>query len=77
MAHLYAAEGLVLLDKISEAIDYLNPDNIKDISFDMPTDGDKSDELNIKTNPPPSKFKTLMNIFIKRHPVQGVGQVRS
>lgn len=55
LAHMYTAECLVLLDKISEAIDHLNPDNIKDISFDFP-DSEKTEENQIKTNPPPSKY---------------------
>ncbi|KAJ8932066.1 hypothetical protein NQ314_014966, partial [Rhamnusium bicolor] len=53
LAHLYAAESLVLLDKISEAVEYLNPENVKDISFEIPPDEEKSDESSIKTNPPP------------------------
>lgn len=45
----------MLLDKISEAIDHLNPENIKDISFDLP-ESDKKEENVIKTNPAPSKY---------------------
>lgn len=54
LGHLYAAECLILLDKIPEAVDHLNPENIKDISFDLP-DVEKKEENQIKTNPPPSK----------------------
>lgn len=57
LGHLYAAESLVLLDKISEALDHLNPENVKDISFDLPPDeigSNNSEEHLIKAKPPPS-----------------------
>lgn len=60
LAHLYAAESLVLLDKISEALEHLNPENVKDISFDLPPDesnSSSSEEGLIKAKPPPSKTK--------------------
>ncbi|CAG9821316.1 unnamed protein product [Phaedon cochleariae] len=56
LAHLYAAEALVLLDKISDAIDHLNPDNITDISFELSSDKETVDEEVMKTNPPPRWF---------------------
>lgn len=56
LAHLYAAEALVLLDKISEALEHLSPENIKDLSFDIPLDQKSSNEEQLlKTNPPISK----------------------
>lgn len=55
LAHLYAAESLVLLDKISEALEYLNPEHVKDLSFHLQPDGEKTQESMIKTNPPPSQ----------------------
>ncbi|KAJ8964599.1 hypothetical protein NQ317_017654 [Molorchus minor] len=56
LAHLYAAECLVLLDKIQEAIEYLNPEHVKDISFELPPMDDKTEEALVKTNPPPKWF---------------------
>ncbi|KAJ8962748.1 hypothetical protein NQ318_001146 [Aromia moschata] len=61
LAHLYAAECLVLLDKISEAIEYLNPDHVKDISFQLPVEEEKSEESLIKTNPPPKWFPNTLS----------------
>lgn len=56
LGHLYAAEAAVLLDKISEALEHLKPENVKDVSFDLPPDeangGD--DEGSVKAKPPPS-----------------------
>lgn len=53
---MYAAEALVLMDKINEALDHLNPEHIKNISFDFPLDDSSSnEEALLKTNPPPSK----------------------
>ncbi|XP_028141925.2 CCR4-NOT transcription complex subunit 10 [Diabrotica virgifera virgifera] len=54
LAHLYAAESLVLLDKISEALEHLKPENIKDISFDLPQE--ESEDDIVKNNPPPKWF---------------------
>lgn len=55
LAHLYAAECLVLVDKISEAIEHLNPLKIKGISLEPPTDdGILDEEKLIKTSPPSS-----------------------
>lgn len=51
LAHMYAAESLVLLENINEALDHLDPENIKDISFNFPTDGGPDE---VKTGPPPS-----------------------
>ena len=36
LGHLYAAEALVLLDKISDAIGHLNPDHVKDLTLIVP-----------------------------------------
>jgi hypothetical protein len=48
LGHLYAAEALVLLDKISEAIEHLNPEHVKELtvmfpSFEKDIDRDKVD----------------------------------
>lgn len=48
LGHLYAAEALVLLDKISEAIEHLNPEHVKELSLMFPSsekdmDRDKMD----------------------------------
>lgn len=50
LGNLYAAESLILMNKMSEAIEYLKPDNIQDISTFLPIpesldkDKDKSEE---------------------------------
>lgn len=54
LGHLYTAESLIYLDKISEAIEYLNPENIKDISFELPQDQPESSL--VKNSPPPKWF---------------------
>jgi CCR4-NOT transcription complex subunit 10 len=37
LGHLYAAEALVLLDKISDAIEHLNPEHIKELTLMFPS----------------------------------------
>ena len=37
LGHLYAAEALVLLDKISDAIGHLNPEHVKDHTLTFPS----------------------------------------
>lgn len=58
LAHLYAAEALVLLDKIQEALQHLHPEHVKDISHELPTDGSGSsaEDATLKTSPPFSKY---------------------
>ncbi|EFA06148.2 CCR4-NOT transcription complex subunit 10 isoform X1 [Tribolium castaneum] len=51
LGHLYCAEALVLLDKISEALEHLNPENVKHINLELPK-GDENEEKRIKTSPP-------------------------
>jgi hypothetical protein len=36
LGHLYAAEALVLLDKISDAIEHLNPEHVKELTLMAP-----------------------------------------
>lgn len=36
LGHLYAAEALVLLDKISDAIEHLNPEHVKELTLMSP-----------------------------------------
>lgn len=48
LGHLYAAEALVLLDKISDAIEHLNPEHVKELTLMSPcpekdVDREKSD----------------------------------
>lgn len=57
LGHLYSAECLVLLDKIPEALEHLNPENIKDITFEF-SGLENSDSNEVKTNPPPKWFPT-------------------
>jgi hypothetical protein len=37
LGHLYAAEALVLLDKISDAIGHLNPEHVKELTLLAPS----------------------------------------
>lgn len=47
----------MLLDKIGEALEHLNPENVKDISFDLPPDESSNCEEDlIKAKPPPSNI---------------------
>ncbi|XP_067127548.1 CCR4-NOT transcription complex subunit 10 [Centruroides vittatus] len=48
LAHLYAAEALILMDHIAEAIQHLNPDQIKDVSFTLPFSSDGDSKPNDK-----------------------------
>lgn len=54
LASLYAAESLILMDKINEAMEYLKPQNIQDLNVSLPMglpfdspdkDKDKDDSL--------------------------------
>ncbi|KAG8226293.1 hypothetical protein J437_LFUL002732, partial [Ladona fulva] len=56
LGHLYAAEALILLDRLSEAVSHLNPENVWDISLSVPaapfegvnpigTDSDARDDI--------------------------------
>lgn len=51
LGNLYAAESLILMDKISEAIEYLKPENIQDLNTCMPVpeaqdkEKEKTDEV--------------------------------
>ncbi|CAL7936013.1 unnamed protein product [Xylocopa violacea] len=51
LGNLYAAESLIFMDKISEAIEYLKPENIQDLNTYVPIpetqdkDKDKADEV--------------------------------
>ncbi|XP_076226498.1 CCR4-NOT transcription complex subunit 10 isoform X2 [Nomia melanderi] len=51
LGNLYAAESLIFMDKISEAIEYLKPENIQDLNTFVPIpetqdkDKDKNDEF--------------------------------
>ncbi|XP_023227229.1 CCR4-NOT transcription complex subunit 10-B-like [Centruroides sculpturatus] len=48
LAHLYAAEALILMDHIAEAIQHLNPDQIKDVSFTLPFSSEGDSKPNDK-----------------------------
>ena len=37
LGHLYAAEALIALDRISDAIGHLNPENVTDVSLGVLT----------------------------------------
>lgn len=59
LAHLYAAECLVLLDNIPDALEHLNLENVKDLSFELQPD-ESSEEGLLKTNPPASQYKIII-----------------
>lgn len=62
LGHLYAAEALVLMDKLTEAIEHLNPDLVSDISIEFPKDEtiDEEDTCN-NTKPTPSNNSIITN----------------
>lgn len=66
LGNLYAAESLILMDKISEAIEYLKPENIQDLNTSVlipeiqDKDKEKSDEVISK----PIKSKHIIKIFL-------------
>jgi len=59
LGNLYAAESLIFMDKISEALEHLKPENLKDLntSMFMPEVQDKEKMEEIMTKPIKSKFK--------------------
>ncbi|XP_066142548.1 CCR4-NOT transcription complex subunit 10 [Euwallacea fornicatus] len=56
LGHLYAAECLVLSDQIPEAVNYLDPQNIKDIDLHFASEFTPGEDSVTKTNPPLSWF---------------------
>lgn len=54
LGNLYAAEALILMNKIPEAIEHLNPDLFGNLKLDNDTSNDKisDDEFSINTKPP-------------------------
>ncbi|XP_077540548.1 CCR4-NOT transcription complex subunit 10 [Haemaphysalis longicornis] len=42
LGHMYAAEALLLLDRVGDAIEHLNPDLIKDMSYSFPEPEDSA-----------------------------------
>ncbi|XP_078720024.1 CCR4-NOT transcription complex subunit 10 isoform X1 [Lampetra fluviatilis] len=55
LGHLYAAEALISLDRISDAIAHLNPENVTDVSLGIPTTeleqgGDKGENEPMENN---------------------------
>lgn len=46
LGHLYAAEALISLDRISDAIAHLNPENVSDVSMGvLPSEQDQGQTL--------------------------------
>lgn len=58
LGHLYAAEALILMDKIPEAIaEHLDPEYVKDISLAFPGEAPtEEDEIPVNTKPPTSNI---------------------
>lgn len=46
LAHLYAAEALLLLDRVNEAIEHLNPDHVIDLDIALPPPGVDAPQYN-------------------------------
>lgn len=63
LGHLYAAEALVLLDNIVEAMDHLNPDNVKDVSCALPEEPGLEEEVLVQTAPPTSKAFVTFSVL--------------
>ncbi|GLH02442.1 CCR4-NOT transcription complex subunit 10 [Gryllus bimaculatus] len=61
LGHLYCAEALILMDKISDAVDHLNPDLISDLSMMCPS-SDKEQEKE-KTDIAPEDVKPLRSWY--------------
>ncbi|ENN80040.1 CCR4-NOT transcription complex subunit 10 [Dendroctonus ponderosae] len=58
LGNMYTAECLVLCDRIPEALDYLDPNTIQDISFHLPQED--NDENLVNTRPPLGWFPNNM-----------------
>ncbi|XP_049815673.1 CCR4-NOT transcription complex subunit 10 [Schistocerca nitens] len=63
LGHLYCAEALILLDKISEAVEHLQPDCVKDLSLISPAvekegEKDKYDVMTDQSKPLKQWFPT-------------------
>ena len=43
LGHTYAAEALVRLDRVSEALQHLNPDSVTNVSISLPQNGELSE----------------------------------
>ncbi|XP_071444392.1 CCR4-NOT transcription complex subunit 10 isoform X2 [Hetaerina americana] len=80
LGHLYAAEALILLDRLSEAVSHLNPENVWDISLTVPaapfegvtligSDGDTREETSagnkgVDSMPPPTSVPSSTSATI-------------
>lgn len=65
LGNLYAAESLIFMDKISEAIEYLKPENIQDLSTSVliPETQDKDKEKLDEVISKPIKSENLFKSF--------------
>lgn len=51
LGHLYAAEALISLDRISDAIAHLNPENVTDVSLGVsPSEQDQGNLTHVNTS---------------------------
>lgn len=65
LAHLYAAEALVLMDKLSDAVEHLNPENVSDISLIIPKEeSNEEDEIPMNTRPQASKTNNCLFVAV-------------
>lgn len=56
LGHLYAAEALISLDRISDAIAHLNPENVTDVSLGVsPSEQDQGASLSCTRVPLPQR----------------------
>lgn len=61
LGHLYAAESLIFLDKITEAIEYLKLENLQDLNTFLVAESEEKDDE--KCNHRPLKCKRLVQYF--------------
>ena len=67
LGNLYAAESLIFMDKISEAIEYLKPENIQDLNTSVliPETQDKDKEKLDEVISKPIKSENLLKLLIE------------
>lgn len=67
LGNLYAAESLIFLDRIYEALEHLKPEGLQDVSTYIPigeTVGDKEKVVEEIIEQKPSKSKFNLNIIL-------------
>ena len=60
LGHLYAAESCILQDKISEAINHLDPENIADVGYGFSVGGSAADMSSTAAGATPAESRALL-----------------